>query len=59
MIIDKSMEKQYTLLVDGLTLEEKSWLYNRAKKDGTSQGVIALNLIKQAMLDDESNVILK
>ena len=49
MEVDKTMEKQYTLLIEGLSLEEKSWLYNRAKKDKSTQGGVALRLIRDAM----------
>ena len=49
MEIDRKMEKQYTLLVEGLSLEEKSWLYNQAKKEGSNQSKVVLSLIKKSM----------
>jgi hypothetical protein len=44
---DKDLEKQYTLLIEGLSLEEKSWLYNKAKKEKLSQGSVALRILRQ------------
>jgi len=49
MEIDRKMEKQYTLLVEGLSLEEKSWLYNQAKREGSNQSKVVLGLIKKSM----------
>lgn len=49
MNVDKSLEKQYTLLLVGLSLEEKSWLYKTAKSEGKNQSDFVLNLIRKAM----------
>jgi len=49
MNVDRSLEKQYTLLIEGLSLEEKSWLYNRAKRDGSSQSKVMLGLLRESM----------
>jgi len=53
MEIDKSLEKQYNLLVEGLSLEEKSWLYKKAKSEGKKQSDVVLNLIKDSMEVDQ------
>lgn len=42
-------KKGELLLIEGLSLEEKSWLYNKAKKNKTTQCGIALRLIRDAM----------
>jgi len=49
MEFDRSKEKSYTLLIEGLTLEEKSFLYNKAKLEGSTQNKIVLKLIKNSM----------
>jgi len=49
MEIDRKMEKQYTLLVEGLSLEEKSWLYNQAKREGSNQSKVMIGLLRKAM----------
>ncbi len=49
MEVDRKLEKQYTLLVEGLSLEEKSWLYNQAKKEGSNQSKIMVRLLREAM----------
>lgn len=49
MNVDKSLEKQYTLLLVGLSLEEKSWLYKTAKSEGKNQSDFVLDLIRKSM----------
>lgn len=53
MEVNKEMEKQYTLLIEGLTLEEKSWLYAKAKRESSNQGNVVLGLIRKAILEEE------
>lgn len=49
MNVDRKLEKQYTLLIEGLSLEEKSWLYNQAKKEGSNQSKVMLGLLRESM----------
>lgn len=47
MEIDRKMEKVYSLVVKGLSLDEMTWLYNQAKKDGSTKSDLVLGLIRE------------